>query len=134
MADAAAEAIGKLDGRNPDAPNYPPLNWVGVTQYQEWALSHDWVNRPEGADSGSPSFGAQWWSPSMVDHNTVLAEILTKKYHGQTVLHMIAALFAVQVEGADPAVVRKALGLPEAPLDPTTPGAPPAATPTPSEA
>jgi len=125
MADAAANAIGKLDGRDPDGVNYPPLNWVGVTQYQEWAFGRDWVNRPAGADNNAaPGFGAQWWSPSMIDHNTVMAEILTKKYHGQTLLHMISALFAVQVEGHDPADVRAALGLPETLLPLTQPGPP----------
>ena len=113
MADAAAEAIGKLDGRDPNAPNYPPLNWVGVTMYQPWDLGQDWVNRPAGADNNAPpANGAQWWSSSMVDHNTVLAEILTKKFRGEyTVLHMISALFAVQVLGEDPADVRAALGV-----------------------
>lgn len=126
MADAAATAIGKLDGRDPNQPNYPPLGWVGVTAYQEWSFGKDWVNRPQGADSGSPAFGAQWWSPSDIDHNTVMAEISTKKYHGQTFLHMIAALFAVTVEGHSPADVRAALGLPEAPLPLTQAGPPPA--------
>jgi hypothetical protein len=124
MADAPTNAIGKLDGRNPDQPNYPPLGWVGVTQYQEWAFGQDWVNRPQGADSGSPAFGAQWWSPSALDHNTVMAEISTKKYHGQTFLHMLAAVFAVTVEGQDPAAVRAALGLPDAPLPLTEASAP----------
>lgn len=123
MADAAATALGKMDGRDPNQPNYPPLPWVGVTHYQEWAFGQNWVNRPEGSDAGgSPAFGAEWWSPSDIDHNTVQAEILTKKYHGQTFLHMLAAVFAVQVEGHDPADVRAALGLPETPLPLTQAG------------
>lgn len=126
MSDAASNAIGKLDGRDPDQPTYPPLPWVGVTQYQEWAFGKDWVNRPQGADSGSPAFGAQWWSPSTIDHTTVMSEISTKKYHGQTFLHMLAAVFAVTVEGHDPAAVRAALGLPDIPMSLTEASAPPA--------
>lgn len=117
MATPEQEAIGKLDGRDPNQPGYPPLDWVGVTQYQEWAFGRNWVNRPKGADAdANPAFGALWWSTSQIDHTTTMAEILTKKYHGCTVLHMIAALFAVRIEGHDPADVRKALGLPETPL------------------
>lgn len=125
MADAATTAVGKLDGRDPNQPNYPPEPFTGVTLYQEWAFGRNWVNRPHGADSDvDPAFGAEWWSPSEVDHDTVKAEIMTKKYHGCTVLHMLAAVFAVQVEGHDPADVRKALGLPDTPLPLSTPGNP----------
>lgn len=112
MATPAQDAIGKLDGRNPDLPNYPPLNWVGVTQYQEWDFGKNWVNRPQGADNGvSPANGAQWWSPSQIDHVTVMAEILTKKYHGCTVLHMISALFAHLIEGREVSELRSLLGV-----------------------
>lgn len=115
MADAAAEALGKMDGRDPNQPNYPPYQWTGVTHYQEWALGLKLANRPQGGDNGAPG-GSIWWSPSDVDHNTVTSEILTKKYHGQTIMHMLAGLFAVFVEGHDPADVRAALGLPDVPL------------------
>lgn len=119
MATPAETAIGKLDGRNPNAAGYPPLDWVGVTQYQEWAFGQDWVNRPEGVDPGdghSPEFGGRWWSPSDLDHDTVMAEILTKKYHGCTIFQMVAALFAVRIEGHNAPDVRDALGLPNIPL------------------
>lgn len=112
MADAASEALGKLDGRDPNQPNYPPQLWTGVTHYQEWALGKPLVNRPKGAD-GDGAAGNIWWTPSDVDHNTVTAEILTKKYHGQTIMHMVAGLFAVLVEGHDSADVKAALGLPD---------------------
>lgn len=110
MATAEQWANGKLDGRNPDLPNYPPEQHVGVTHYQEWDFGRNWVNRPAGADPGKKP-GELWWSPSKVDNITVMAEILTKKYHGQTVLHMISALFAVLIENRDPVEVRKELGL-----------------------
>lgn len=115
MADAATEALGKMDGRDPNQPNYPPQQWTGVTCYQEWAFGRKLANRPKGADNDGPA-GSIWWTPSDVDHNTVVAEILTKKYHGQTVMHMISALFAVLVEGHAPADVRAELGLPDTPL------------------
>lgn len=114
MATPAEEAIAKLNGDNADTGLALP--WTGVTQYQEWALGKDWVNRPAGADNGAdPANGHIWWSPSQLDHVTVLSEILTKKYHGCTVLHMLTGLFAVLVEGHDAADVRKALGLPDTP-------------------
>jgi hypothetical protein len=108
MATPDREAIGKLDGRDPNTPNYIPLNWTGVTLYQEWDFGKNWVNRPEGADPGQVP-GGLWWTPSQIDHTTAMAEILTKKYHGQTVLHMIAGLFAVLIEGRDPKDVAKEL-------------------------
>jgi hypothetical protein len=120
MADATAEALGKLDGRNPNQPNYPPNPWCDVTMYQEWAFGHNWIQRHAGADAGKAP-GQTWWTPSDVDHDTVLAEILTKKYHGCTLLHMTAALFAILVEGHKPEDVRNALGLPTTPLDLYTP-------------
>ncbi|OBY33417.1 hypothetical protein [Mycolicibacter kumamotonensis] len=118
MADAAATAIGKLDGRDPDQPNYPPLNWVGVSHYREVALGQSTVVRPEGADPGKLP-GGLWWTPSTIDHVTVTAEILTSRYHHQTVFDMIGGLFAVLVEGHDPADVRAALNVADPPLPPT---------------
>ena len=112
MATPEQIALGKLDGRNPDAPNYPPLNWVGVSHYREVALGQSTVVRPEGADPGKKP-GELWWTPSTIDHVTVLAEILTNRYHGQTAWDMLTGLFAVLVEGKDPATVRAALHLPE---------------------
>lgn len=121
MATPEQEAIAKLDGV--DADTGLAEQFTGVTHYQEWAFGQNWVNRPKGADGDAdPAFGAQWWSPSHLDHTTVEAEISTKKYHGCTLLHMIAAVFAVQVEGHDPADVRAALGLPEVPLPLDQPG------------
>jgi hypothetical protein len=111
MADAATTAVAKLDGRDPDAPNYPPLSYTGVTAYQEWAAGHSWVNRPNGSDPGKTP-GEEWWSTSDVDHTTWLAEVMTKKYHGQTAFQMLVGLFAVMVEGQDPKTVAKKLGLP----------------------
>lgn len=101
MADPDRVAVGKLDGRDPDSPNYVPFPYVGVTHYQEWDFGKNWVNRPAGADQGQQP-GGLWWSSSKIDNITVLAEILTKKYHGQTVLHMLSALFAVLIENRDP--------------------------------
>lgn len=110
MADAASTAIGKLDGRNPDAPDYPPLDWVGVSHYRDVELGESTVVRPAGADPGKKP-GELWWTPSAIDHITVLAEILTSRYKGQTTWDMLAGLFAVQVLGEDPADVRKGLGI-----------------------
>lgn len=112
MADAASTAIGKLDGRDPDQPNYPPLNWVGVSHYREVELGQSTVVRPEGADPDKLP-GGLWWTPSTIDHVTVLAEIYTSRYHGQTGWDMLCGLFAVMVEGKDPVDVRAALKIPE---------------------
>jgi hypothetical protein len=112
MATPDDEVRGQLDGRDPNQPNYPPLPWSGVTMYQDWDLGHPWVNRHAGADPNHQP-GEVWWSPSRLDQLTVLAEILTKKYHGQTVLHMLSGLFAVLVEGKPADEVRKALGINE---------------------
>lgn len=121
MATPEQQAIAKLDGV--DADSGLALPFTGNTHYQEWAFGQNWVNRPAGADNNAaPAFGAEWWSPSMIDHVTILGEILTKKYHGCTVLHMLAAVFAVQVEGHNPADVRAALGLPDVPLPLSQPG------------
>lgn len=110
MANAEEVAIAKLDGRDPESPNYIALQWTGVTLYQEWDFGKNWVNRPAGADPGKIP-GESWWSTSELDKVTVLAEILAKKYHGFTVLHMLSALFAVEIEGRPVTEVRKALGI-----------------------
>lgn len=119
MADAATEAVGKQDGRNPDQPNYPPNSWCGVTAYGEWAFGHPITTRPQGADPGKTP-GEEWWSVSDCDHNTVTAEVVARKYHGQTLFAMTAAVFAVLVEGQNPSDVAKALGLPATPIGLTT--------------
>lgn len=110
MASPEQEAIGKLDGRDPNQPNYPPLKYRGVSLYREVELGQSTVVRPEGADPGK-SPGELWWTTSTLDEVTVLAEIFTNKYHGQTGWDMLCGLFAVLVEGKDPADVRKSLGL-----------------------
>jgi hypothetical protein len=101
---------GQLDGRDPGLPNYPALRWAGVSMYREWDLGQPWVHRPAGADPGKLP-GELWWSPSRLDQITVMSEIMTKKYHGQTVLHMLSALFAVLIEDRSVEEVRKELGL-----------------------
>lgn len=109
MADAPTTALGKLDGRDPDA-NYAALPYTGVSLYKDLELGASHVTRPAGADPGREP-GQQWWTTSHLDKVTVLAEILTMRYHGQTLADQINALFAVLVEGADPADVRSKLGL-----------------------
>lgn len=110
MANAEQTANGKLDGRDPDSPNYIPLPWTGVSLYRDVALGESGVTRPAGADPGKKP-GEQWWTTSHLDKTTALAEILTLKYHGQTLFDMVSALFAIQVEGKSPEEVRKALGI-----------------------
>lgn len=101
---------GQLDGRDPGKPNYPPLPWSNVSLYREWDFGQPLANRTAGADNGRKP-GETWSTPSRLDQVTVLAEILTKRYKGQTVMHMITALFAVLVEGRPVEEVRKSLGL-----------------------
>lgn len=97
---AADEAIGKLDGRDPDVAGYPSEKFTPVGLYRESGLKDDWVTRPEGADGGvAPAYGQEWWTPSVIDKVTVLAEILGKKYHGVTLAKQINALFARHIEG-----------------------------------
>lgn len=110
MANPEDEVRGQLDGRDPNAPNYPPLNWRGVSLYRDVELGQNTVVRPQGADPGKLP-GDLWWTTSTLDEVTVLAEIYTNKYHGQTGWDMLCGLFAVLVEGKDPAEVRKSLGM-----------------------
>jgi len=110
MASAEDEVKGQLDGRDPNAPNYPPLSWRGVSLYHEVELGQNTVVRPAGADPGKLP-GDLWWTTSTLDQITVLSEIYTNKYHGQTGWDMLCGLFAVLVEGKDPAEVRKSLGM-----------------------
>lgn len=97
MANAADDAVGKIDGRNPDIPGYPSQTYTPVGLYRECGLRDDWVTRPEGGEKAA--YGGEWWTPSTIDKITVLAEILGKKYHGVTLAKQINALFAKLIEG-----------------------------------
>ena len=111
MATPDREIMGRLDGRDPDSPNYLPRDWTGVTLYGPWDFGMNLSTRRSGADAGKQP-GDLWWTPSDLDHTTVLAEILTKRFRGKyTVMHMLSALFCVDVLGEDPDDVRKLLGL-----------------------
>ncbi|QGJ90076.1 hypothetical protein HWC80_gp035 [Mycobacterium phage Indlulamithi] len=110
MASPEQEIQGKLDGRDPNTPNYLALPYRGVSLYRSVELGQSTVVRPAGADPGKKP-GELWWTTSTLDEVTVMAEILTNKYHGQTIWNMITGLFAVVVEGKSPEDVRKALSL-----------------------
>lgn len=101
---------GQLDGRDPDKPNYPPLTWRGVSLYRSVELGQSTVVRPEGADPGKKP-GELWWTVSVLDEVTVMAEILTNKYHGQTVWNMLTALYALLIEGQSVEDIKRALGV-----------------------
>ena len=117
MATPEQWAIGKLDGRNPDLPNYPPEPWTNVDLYAAWDFGEDWVDREAGSNPGKKP-GETWSTPSQIDQGTALAEILTKKYCDKdrtpdvqvTVLHMISAIYAVLIEGREVDEVRNRLG------------------------
>lgn len=112
MATPEQIAIGKLDGRDPDTPNYVPLDWAGVSLNRPFELGDNLVTRPAGADPGKRP-GEQWWSTSTLDHATVVAENTAGRYRRQPLIMMVAALFAHLIEELPAAEIRAKLGLPE---------------------
>lgn len=102
MADQAAWAVAKWDGRNADTNTEVPF--AENELYQDYQPGDYFGVRPKDG-SGGPPAGKPWKTPSAGDKLTVLAELHTVTYKGKPLPQLLVEMYQVIVEGQAPADV-----------------------------